>query len=280
MDQQSRQRPRDLSVLFAVLALLSALLAGCTTDDSGERGAIDLSPFAGRTFVSQEVVRNGVAFALVEGTELTIGFRTDPDWVFGDAGCNHFDGGVQFDDAVMQVPMASWTAMYCFERTEQEDWYFAFLSGGPSVKFDGTTLTLRRKADLVRYIDEEVAHPDTPLVGTSWEARAVPIAGSFMLRGSWDPPATMRLDATGSVDVFDGCAAGKASVAVDGATLKLGEWAWQAGTCADKDQTQLQAAVRLVLRSGVALEWNVDRDDLVIGDGSQHIEFARSEPTP
>jgi heat shock protein HslJ len=63
------------------------------------------------------------------------------------------------------------------EREAQDAWLADFLTSSPTADLAGDELTLRSDTVTITLLDQEVADPDRPLVGTTWRIDTV-IAGS------------------------------------------------------------------------------------------------------
>lgn len=124
-------RTRLGGVIGGVLAG-GALLVAC----SG--GSTDAPDLAGKVFAATEVQGR----ELVEGSTLRLTF--DEGNLAAQAGCNTIFGAAAWDDGTLRFTgEPARTSMGCVDGlAEQDDWLAAFLTAGPSVELDGTTLTL------------------------------------------------------------------------------------------------------------------------------------------
>jgi heat shock protein HslJ len=115
--------------------LACALVGACSGDESSGSGSTDL---AGKVFVSTGVEGSGLA----EITSIRMTFEDGS--VSAIAGCNTIFGGATWDDGTLTVDgELARTTMGCDDAlSAQDDWLSEFLSSGPSVELDGSTLTL------------------------------------------------------------------------------------------------------------------------------------------
>jgi heat shock protein HslJ len=127
---------RGIHVQALGCALVACALVGsCSGGESAGSGSTDL---AGKVFVSTGVEGSGLA----EIASIRMTFEEGS--VSAIAGCNTIFGGATWDDGTLMVDgELARTTMGCEDAlAAQDDWLSEFLSSGPSVDLDGTTLTL------------------------------------------------------------------------------------------------------------------------------------------
>ncbi|GIJ50273.1 META domain-containing protein [Virgisporangium aliadipatigenens] len=154
-------------VKLRALALLLVLAATACGEASADTGS-----FEGRTFLSTGVTDGGQPKPLAANTRIRMSFTADE--VKANAGCNHLSGPVSLDGDKLVVGELGSTAIGCPPGlSEQDQWFAGVLSGRPGWKLDGDTLTLTAGAVTVTFVDQRVAEPDRPLLGTRWTVDTV-----------------------------------------------------------------------------------------------------------
>lgn len=173
-------------IRVSVVVLVAVLLAACGDDDasvsSGDPGGgstnspPDDDPGDGTTsggdgidgaFIATAVEEGGQPRALEDGT--TIRLRVEDGALTASAGCNTIGGDATVDDGVLRVGAVSTTEMGCDPpRHAQDEWLAGFLSAEPTVERTDTGFVLRTDDVTITFVDESVADPDRPLVGTTW----------------------------------------------------------------------------------------------------------------
>src|SRR5690606_25769127 len=98
-------------------------------------------------------------------------------------GCNGHFGEMSFDGDVLVVDQFGSTAIGCdSELHDQDAWFADFFSSRPTVVLDGDQLTITTDEATFVFIDNEVANPPPPLLGTVFEITAL-IDGEIALGG-------------------------------------------------------------------------------------------------
>ena len=208
---------RPTSIAIAIAATLATLLvAAC---GSGEGSSPDAAPPApagaaldGREFWSTDVTENGDPRPLVEGTRIQL--RFDAGRIGASAGCNSIGGEYSIVDGTLVVSPIAMTEIGCEPaRHAQDDFVVATLSASPSVWLEDDTLRLATGTATIELLDRQVADPDRPLVGTSWEVTGFldgPAATSF----ATEAPASVVFSADSTMSGFDGCTSFTAPVEI------------------------------------------------------------------
>lgn len=157
--------------LFGLLAWMSLLVVGC----SEEVGTLAPTPGSeapsldGRVFILQEVTGRD----LVEGTDIRLRFQGH---LGATAGCNSMGAGYSIEDGRLVIDGGgmSVTEVGCDpERHDQDAWLDDFLLSSPTVALSGDELTLTGDDAVIELLDQEVAEPDRPLVGTTWRVDTI-----------------------------------------------------------------------------------------------------------
>jgi heat shock protein HslJ len=164
---------RHLGAAALAALLLGAAASACSSsssdgaDDPAPRDAAVAHPLVDRTFVSTSVTEDGDPKALVDGTEVTLGFEGGQ--LQANAGCNHLLGDLAIEDDTLVVTRMGGTEMGCpGGRQEQDDWLIGVLTSSPTWRLDGDTLTITSGTTTIELVDEASVTEDAPLVGTTW----------------------------------------------------------------------------------------------------------------
>lgn len=172
---------RSTTTLCLLGGLLALLTVGCGSDDdtatggTGDAGTEPADPgsgaegLVGRTFLSESVTDGGQPRELVEGTAITVSFPEDGRISFS-AGCNGMGSTVEVEADRLVLGDIEATAMGCDDALHEQDTWVAELIGAePTYTLDGDRLRLESDGVVVELVDEEVADPDRPLEGTTWQ---------------------------------------------------------------------------------------------------------------
>jgi heat shock protein HslJ len=245
------------AVRFAPLAVVLAV-AGCGDKGTGPAGGGD-SPLRGRTFLSTAVTEGGQPFQLAAKTRVRMQFTGD-DRLIADAGCNSMQGSVRLDSGRIDVSELASTGMGC-ERPvmDQDAWLAKILSGKPSWKLAGDTLTVSGATTEITLKDRKVVEPDLALQGTKWTVDTI-VDGEV---ASTTPAATsawLRFDKD-TVQVSAGCNSGSGTYSVTGGTIRIGDVATTRKAC-EADAMTLENAVLAVLHGDVS--YSIDSDRLTL----------------
>lgn len=250
-------------------ALLVGLTAACGLVP-GLGGNLDL---AGRAFVSTSVTVGGVDFALVDGTQIRIGF-SDDGMMTANAGCNHFGAPYRIDGGVLVITDGAVTEMACqLELAEQDEWVFALLGSQPLISLDGDELVLQDDQTIITLLDREVVEPDLPLVGPVWTVTAL-INGDAVTSVPEGVTATIVFTEDGLVMVNTGCNSGNGSVDIRQVTIRFGDLALTRMAC-EGAAAQMEAAMLRVLRADV-VGYTVDASTLELSIAGYGLQLTGS----
>ncbi|MFI6866315.1 META domain-containing protein [Nocardia sp. NPDC050406] len=201
-----------------LLALTAVVVAGCSSgDDTDDKPGP--TPM-GRSFVSTKVE----GLPIPGGGPLTLSFAEDR--VTSNAGCNTATGPVNLDGHVLTVDQLASTLMGCpDERGESDGWQEGLLKSRPTWKMDGDTLTVSGNGSTVTLLDRKVAHPDKPLVGTTWIVTATLTQDAEVRSRTLDEvKPTLLIGSDGAVSGSAGCnrMMGSAQIAGEEVTFQIG----------------------------------------------------------
>ena len=240
--------PRTALVLVAASAIV---LAACGSDDDSSSGSSPTADeLAGTTFESTDVT----GYDLVPDSMITIGFEADT--LGASAGCNSMSGAYAITDDTLEVGVMAATMMACGDALMAQDtWLNDFLTNGPSIAFDGETLTLTSGDATITL----AARQPAALEGTTWIVTGT-IAGESVSTTPRDTVASMTIT-DGVAAIETGCNMGSASVGITETTMTFGPMALTRKAC-PPDETALEQSVTAVLDGEVSYE--VDGDTLVI----------------
>jgi len=242
--------PRTALVLVAASAIV---LAACGSDDdssSSSGSSPTADELAGTTFESTEVT----GYDLVPGSMITIGFEADT--LGASAGCNSMSGAYAITDDTLEVGVMAATMMACDDALMAQDtWLNDFLTSGPSIVFDGETLTLSGGDATITL----AARQPAALEGTTWVVTGT-IIGESVSTTPRDTLASMTIT-DGVAAIETGCNMGSSSVEITETTMTFGPMALTRKAC-PPDETALEQSVTTVLDGEVSYE--IDGDTLSI----------------
>ena len=215
---------------------------------------------AGRTFLSTAVD----GFTLVEGTQISLTF--DGSNVAAVAGCNNLASTWSVEGDVLVVGPMAMTEMACDPPAlmDQDTWLSSVLTSRPTVAIDGPTLTLSATGATVTFTDREVADPDRPLEGTTWQVESFISADAVSSLALARIP-TLRLEG-GSAQVDTGCNRGSGTYELGDGELTFGPLATTRAACVDDLASQAEQQVLATLTGTVTFEIEADVLTLRAGD--------------
>ncbi len=234
---------------LALVTLSALTLAACgSDDDNGSGTAPTTDDLDGLTFGSTAVTGH----ELVADSTITLSFQDDS--VSANAGCNTMNGGYTITDGTLDVDAMATTMMACADDLMAQDtWLSEFLTSGPAVGLDGSTLTLTGDDATITLAEVE----DAELTGTVWV-----VTGTVATEAVSSVPADAEASITitdDTVAVNTGCNTGSGGVEVGEDVLIFGPIATTRRACTD-DLMQLEASVLAVLQGEVSYE--IDGDSL------------------
>ena len=261
---------RSTLVTLLVIAVVATACGAGPTDAPGD-GARQPAALVGRTFLSVAVTERGVPRPLVGATQVRLDFQGNG--VLGvSAGCNSMGGVYRLDGARLLVESGGMTAMGCdAELHAQDEWLARFLAGSPAVAVAEDRIALSNGGVVIQLVDEEVANPDTPLVGTRWIVEGVR-TGDTVSSVPFGVTAALELAEDGSVVVETGCNTGRTTATTDGDQLRFTELSLTRRACADPGFADLEAAVLAVV-GAPSMTWSVEVDRLGIDAGEVGLEL-------
>jgi heat shock protein HslJ len=270
-------------VAALALATAAVVLVACGSSDGGAGhrptsttsaatttpvGGLTRAVLAGRRFVSQQVTGHD----LVAGTAIRLDFTADQ--LGASAGCNSLNGPYAVAGGKLRwTGSVSTTEIGCdAEREAQDRWLTDLLTTGAQAVLEGDDLVLRAGTTTVTLVDERVADPDRPLVGTAWELETIVDGDTASSVPAGVATPTLELTDDGRAAVFTGCNRGTATVtlAADGARATIGPLALTRMSCGD-DASTVEAAVVGVLDGEV--EVAIDGATLTITRGDQALGY-------
>lgn len=202
--------------------------AGSSTASADDKA--DSSPHAsdavdGRTFLSTSVTGH----QLVDGTQVRLSFRDGS--LNANAGCNSMFGAYAVEQDTLRVSDLAGTQMGCDpELMAQDEWLAIFLTAGPELAVQADELRLTSGDTELVLTDREVADPDRPLQGTTWQLDSHRTSDT-VAHSTGMEQATLLFDGNGRLQVQTGCNTGSATYEVSGDTLEIGALALTKMSC-------------------------------------------------
>lgn len=243
---------------IAAFGLLVSIGVGC---GDGTRDRL-----SNHDFVSESVE----GFDLVEKTQLTLSFR-DAN-LSASAGCNSFGGTYELRGNALVVTNMWSTGIGCLGAlSDQEDWYEALLTGGPTLAIEEPRLTLMAPGAKVTFLDRKIAIPDAPLVGTAWIGNGFS-NGMIASVGPGSAAVTLMLGNDGRVAAHTSCEAGTGTFTSDASTITFVGLTYDGAACVDPTFEATSAAARRVL-DGAPVTYTIKERALTVTRGGESLLF-------
>jgi heat shock protein HslJ len=213
-----------LAGVRAGIVLAAALLVtGCGDLSTG-------GSFEGRTYVSDQVERDGQPQELVQGTQLTLSFIDDG--ITASAGCNRFSGSGGIVDGRLVIENLAETEMGCDPALlEQEQWWAGLLVSQPAAQVGDRALTLVGADGTVGMVALETI-PDAPLEETQWTLDTVVMHDAASSVPAGTVSTLLISDGTLRV-IIDDCRATETPVDIAPASLTVAGDAFDTSECRD-----------------------------------------------
>jgi heat shock protein HslJ len=254
-------RVARLSLGFVLAAV--SIVAGCAGGipggggaGGGGGGAGGGGTLAGRTFLSESVTEHGRPRPLVEGTRIRLGF-TENGYVTASAGCNLLSGPVQVERGRLVVGDLSSTDMACTpELGAQDEWLAGVISADPAYALGGSRLRLAVGGTAIVLVDRQVADPDRPLEGPSWQLEGI-VDGDAVSSVPAGTGATLEFGDGQVLLRVEECNQGGGDVVIGESTLAVGPLRMTLRAC-EQHPAEVEAAVTGVLTGTIAYEIDAD----------------------
>jgi heat shock protein HslJ len=208
----------------------------------------------------------------VEGAELLVGIEVQlhfsGDFLSFSAQCNHMDGRYSIEQAHLVVGSVGQTEMGCEPKAhEQDEWLSKFFTSKPALALDGAKLIVSSGSTRLSFLDREVADPDRPLTGMTWEVGTYIDGDTAMgLMGIESPRITFAADS--SWQARGTCLEGTGTYTVSGDQLTLANARFVETACKEDNDKEAAAFVRSVLVDG-ALSYTIDARQLTLKRGAR-----------
>ena len=249
---------------FGVVAVVT-LAAGCGDDANGSAAGTTEPPTSAPGGLQGAYTSTSVTgHDLVAGSTVTLTF--DNGNLTAQAGCNTLGGSYRVTGSTLRVAgdMQS-TMMACPPGyAEQDQWLMQFLTSGPTVALDGTTLTLTSAG--VTMVLSAAPTGAAALKGTKWTLDTINEGSTASALPAGVETPTLEFDAAGTrADVFTGCNRGGADTKISGSAIDFGPLALTRMACPGA-ASQVEASVVAVLDGRVTYritnrELHLDKGD-------------------
>ena len=260
--------PGRLGLVSLVLALVA-----CSQAPGASPSPTPSAPagLAGRQFLSLSVALAGANFPLVPNTRIRLTF-SDSNGLSANAGCNTIGGTYAIDGDRLVLSGASMTEMGCQPQLmAQDDWLIAILGSSPRFTLVGDALTLFSGDTVIDLLDREVAEPDQPLVGRTWNLVSI-ISGEVVSSVPIGIGATLEFSDDGSVAIHFGCNSGGGRYTVDGDSITFSEVVTTEIACAGAAGQVEQAVVAVIGAASIAFA--IDADSLALSAGDAGLQYS------
>ncbi len=243
--------------LLAVVAAFAVIACSSTGAPSPSAAALD-----GHTYLSTDLQ----GAVLVPGTVIRLSF-TDGS-LSANGGCNTMGGAYSIAGDRLTTTQMFMTEMGCEEPRMQQDEWLARLLSDVTFSLQADTLALTDGTVRLTLVDEEVATPDQPLVGTHWVLDGI-VSGGAVSSVPAGARASIRI-APDRVDVDGGCNTGGGTVKATADTLAFGPIALTKKAC-EPGAMSVESAVIAVLSGAVG--YTIDADVLTLDAGDAGLIF-------
>jgi heat shock protein HslJ len=245
-------------VMLAALLIVAGCAGGIPGGGGGGGGGGGSLP--GRMFLSDSVTEAGRPRPLVDGTRIELNV-SDNGYIGASAGCNSFSGPVTIERGRLVVGDLASTDMACTPELEaQDEWLAGVLTADPAYALQGPRLQLTTGRTVIGLVDREVAEPDRPLEGTTWQLDTIVVDDAV----SSLPPetgATLEFgDGSVLVRVVD-CNQGSGDVVIGESTIDVGVLQMTLRAC-EQGPAEVESAVTGVLNGRIGYE--IDGDTLTL----------------
>ncbi len=223
----------------------------------------------GRSFI----LESAEGYTLVSDTTAGVSFRSG-EMGFS-AGCNGHFSEISFEDGALVTMGFGSTAIGCEEALHEQDmWFATFFSDRPALTLDGDRVTFTTDEATLVFIDDEVANPAPPLVGTVWEIWALTDSG--IATGGFDAVPTVTFDQDGTVQVFSGCNNGEGTYEVVDGTINFdGGIGYTERGCPDDSSADIESHMQAIFTTG-EVTYSFNGQDLALEKGNLGVR-ARKE---
>lgn len=226
----------------------------------------------GRQFVSTSVS----GYELVPGTLIRLTF--DGDSIGAQAGCNSIFGKYSLNGDVLVVSQLGMTEMGCQQPLmAQDEWIISLLSSQPRLTLIGDQLELASDSIRVEFLDREVAEPDQPLTGVTWNLTTI-ITGDSASSVPAAVSAFILLNADGTVSLQDGCNSGGGDYSVDGDQIRFGVIVMTRLACLG-DAGEVEQEFLAVLNAD-SVTYAIDANTLTLQAGEHGLQFSATVDLP
>ena len=187
----------------------------------------------------------------VAGTTLRITFGEDT--VSFNAGCNAHSGTYSLDGDTLVVGGMGSTQMGCdAELHTQDQWLAAFLESDPTVTIDADTVTLANDEATLRLLDREIADPNRPLTGVTWEIDSLITGDAVSSVPAVTPTVIFNADSNSTLTVFAGCNTGEGTYEYSDTEVTIGMIGFTETGCLDRAIMEVEAHVQQVFAPGTS----------------------------
>ncbi|MGZ8563819.1 MAG: META domain-containing protein [Candidatus Limnocylindria bacterium] len=214
-------RTTNRSLAIGVLALL---LAGCSLLSGGANAALD------GEWQLQNGSNQGAAIPNPPGRRITL--TIDGADVGGISACNHYGGTLDVSGTTIRISALGMTEMACIDDgvMAAEAAYLDALPRATGATRSGNSLVLRGPQVELRFALVPPV-PNAALVGTAWVLQSL-ISGDAVSSTSGDP-ATLQLNADGSLTASTGCREVTGSYTISGTQVQVTLDPYDLVGCAD-----------------------------------------------
>jgi heat shock protein HslJ len=263
--------PRVARLSLGLVLAAASIVAGCAggipgsgggggAGGGGAGGGGGGGSLTGRTFLSESVTEHGRPRPLVDGTRIRLGF-TENGYVTASAGCNILSGPVRVERDRLVVGDLSSTDMACSpELGAQDEWLAGVLAADPAHVVAGPRLRLAADGTVIRLVDREVAEPDRPLEGPTWQLEGI-VDGDAVSSVPAGAGATLVFGDGQVLVQVENCNQGGGDVVIGETTIAVGPLRMTRRAC-EQGPTEVEAAVTGVLAGDVA--YSIDADRLML----------------
>ena len=258
------------SLPLSALVLGALVLAACATGSPASPAASAPSSGApaGGEMTYEDLDGNAFIVTGAEGYEIvpdsTIEIAFNQGRIAIEAGCNTMGSQYRIENNVLSVGQLVSTEMACEPPLMAQDLWISNFIFNSTVTLEGDTMTLSKDGVTLTLTDSELANPDRPLEGTTWN-----VEGLIDVDAISTVPAGVEASlvfADGQVEVAAGCNTGSGPADITDTTITFGAIATTRMACGE-EAMNVESLILTFLQGEVGYTISADMLTMTNDDG-------------